>query len=246
MKSLFLSLSLSLVALTTSHAAPALDLKKGDHVCIIGNTLADRMQHDGWLETLIVAKYPQHDLVFRNLAVAGDEVATRHRSENFGSPDDWLTKTKADVILAFFGFNESFKGAAGLDKFKLDLDKFLKNTENERLFRQRSAAHCAFLPIANEKLNDPNQPDPTANNANLQLYTTAMAEVAKANDTTFVDLLSVSQRLYAQAAKEKNALTFNTLHLTEAGNKALAPEIFKLSSSRNCRRQPRKTPRRDQ
>ena len=83
-------------------------IKKGDHICLIGNTLADRMQHDGWLETLIVAKYPKHDLVFRNLAVAGDEVAFRHRSENFGSPDDWLTKTKADVIFAFFGFNESF------------------------------------------------------------------------------------------------------------------------------------------
>ena len=29
-----------------------LELRKGDHICLIGNTLADRMQHDGWLETL--------------------------------------------------------------------------------------------------------------------------------------------------------------------------------------------------
>ena len=32
--------------------ADALELKPGDHICIIGNTLADRMQHDGWLETV--------------------------------------------------------------------------------------------------------------------------------------------------------------------------------------------------
>ena len=206
-------------------AAP-LELKPGDHVCLIGNTLADRMQHDGWLETLLYAKYPKHDLVFRNLAVAGDEVALRHRSENFGSPDDWLTKTKADVILAFFGFNESFKGAAGLDRFKQDLDKFLKNTTAKNYSGKSAPRLVLFSPIANEKLNDPNQPDPAANNANLQLYTAAMAEVAKANGVPFVDLFSLSQRLYAQAAKQGQSLTFNTLHLTEAGDKALAQEIF--------------------
>src|SRR5437763_2600468 len=54
-----------------------------------------------------------------------------------------------------------------------------------------------------------------------------MAEVAKANDVLFVDLFTVSQRLYAEAAKQGQSLTFNTFLLTEAGNQALAPEIFK-------------------
>src|SRR5437762_9187226 len=54
-----------------------------------------------------------------------------------------------------------------------------------------------------------------------------MAEVAKANDVLFVDLFTVSQRLYAEAAKQGHSLTFNTFLLTEAGNGALAPEIFK-------------------
>src|SRR4051812_25523190 len=113
--------------LGASATAETLTLNKGDHVCLIGNALPDRMQHHGWLETLIYAKFPNHDLVFRNLAASGDEVATWHRSENFGSRDEWLTRTKADVILAFYGFNESFKGQSGLEKFKKDLDKFLKD-----------------------------------------------------------------------------------------------------------------------
>ena len=49
-------------------------LNKGEHVSIIGNTLADRMQHHGWLETYLHARYPQHNLVFRNLGFSGDEV----------------------------------------------------------------------------------------------------------------------------------------------------------------------------
>ena len=75
--------------------APTLELEPGDHVAVIGNALADRFQHSGWLETFIHAQYPNHDLVIRNLAVAGDEVAVRHRPENFGSADDWLKKTQA-------------------------------------------------------------------------------------------------------------------------------------------------------
>src|SRR5688500_4948046 len=55
-------------------AAERLTLNKGDHIAIVGNTLAERMQHHGWLETLIHARFPQHELVFRNLGYPGDEI----------------------------------------------------------------------------------------------------------------------------------------------------------------------------
>src|SRR5438874_964019 len=178
--------------------AQHLTLNKGDHIAYIGNALADRMQHHPFLETLIYAKFPRLDLVFRNLAASGDEVATWHRSENFGSRDDWLSKTKADVIFAFYGFNESFKGTGGMDKFKSDLDKFLKDAKTKNYSGRGAARIVLFSPIANEKINDRDLPDPKANNSNLELYTVAMAEVANANDVLFVDLFTVSQRLYGE------------------------------------------------
>src|SRR6266478_5190101 len=174
-----------LVLLGAHVGAQTLTLNKGDHVCLLGSALADRMQHDGWLETLIYARFPNHELVFRNLAASGDEVATWHRSENFGSRDDWLTKTKADVIFAFYGFNESFHGGDGLDKFRSDLAKFLKDAKAANYSGQGAPRIVLFSPIANEKINDPDLPDPASNNANLELYTAAMAEVAKANDILF-------------------------------------------------------------
>src|SRR5207253_10872959 len=123
-------LLLVLVSAAVMHAAAAdrLELRKDDHICIIGNTLADRMQHSGWLESLIYTKFPKHDLVFRNLGFSGDELTVRMRSEDFGSPDEWLKHEQADVIFAMFGFNESFHGQARLDKFRADLDKFIKDT----------------------------------------------------------------------------------------------------------------------
>ena len=216
-------LASAMLTISGVQAAERLELKKGDHIALIGNSLGDRMQHHGWLETLLTAKYPQQDLVFRNLAVAGDEVSTWHRSENFGTRDEWLTRVKADVIFAFYGFNESFKGDAGLAKFKADLGKFIQDAKSKNYSGKGSPRIVLFSPIANEKLNDPNQPDPAANNANLQKYSAAMAEVAKANDVQFVDLFGPSSKLTGK----KQPLTFNSFMLTEAGDKALAPEAFK-------------------
>ena len=219
---LFALLALGIQTLT----AASLVLNNGDHISIIGNALPDRMQHHGWLETLICAGFPQRDLVFRNLSAAGDEVHTWHRSENFGSRDEWLGKTKTDVIFAFFGFNESIQGPAGLEAFKKNLEIFIKSAQAKN-YNGRSAARLVlFSPIANEKLSDPNLPDPAFNNANIEIYAKAMAEVARANQVPFVDLFPISQKLMA-AAKKSQPLTFDTVHLTEAGDKALAPEIFK-------------------
>src|SRR5260370_23028230 len=85
-------------------APPAkLELRTGDHICIIGNTLADRMQHDGWLETYFQSRFPRRQVVFRNLGFSGDELTLRLRSKSFGSPDQWLAVNKADVVFSFFG-----------------------------------------------------------------------------------------------------------------------------------------------
>ena len=205
--------------------APAkLALNPHEHIAIIGNTLADRMQHDGTLEALIHKAYPQNDLVFRNLGFAGDEIETRYRSESFGSPEEWLGRVKADVVLAFFGFNESFNGPAGLGKFRADLDKFIKATKAANYSGKGTPRLVLFSPIAQEKMKDSNQPDPQANNANILLYTAAMAEIARANAVQFVDLFAASQTLYAV---ETLPLTFNSLHLTIEGYQALAPVMFK-------------------
>jgi glucose/arabinose dehydrogenase/azurin len=184
--------------------AASLQLKIDDHIAFIGNALADRMQHDGYFETLIYARYPKLNLTFRNLAVAGDEITWRHRSENFGTPEEWLAKTKATVVFAFFGFNESFKGEAGLPAFKKDLDQFLKQTLATRRV-------VLFSPIANEGAA-------SVNNKNIELYTHAMADVAAANGVLFVDLFQPTVG---------KSLTINGLHLSEASDRLLAPIMFR-------------------
>lgn len=220
---------LALAAAPLAFAAPPtkLELRNGDHVALIGNALPDRMQHSGYFETLVHAKFPEHQLVVRNLAAAGDEVAWRHRSENFGTPDDWLNKVKADVILAFFGFNESFQGPAGLPKFRADLEKWIKETRAKNYSGKAAPTIVLFSPIANEKHQDPNYPDPAVNNANLKLYSTAIQEIAQANDIQFVDLYNPSLQAFNDASRQGGSLTVNGFLLTDAGDRVLAPSLFR-------------------
>jgi azurin/glucose/arabinose dehydrogenase len=218
-------LSLLGASLMPAQQVPALELKPGDHVAIIGGTLADRFQHSGWLETYLYAKYPDCNLVFRNLAVPGDEVVLRHRPTDFGSPDDWLGKVRANVIFAFFGFNESFQGQAGLGKFAEDLNRFLKETKEKNYSSNGPPRIVLFSPIANEKNPDPNFSNPSANNANLRAYTAIMAAVARSNGVPFVDLFAPSARFFAAAERQGRSLTINGLHLNDAGDKMLAQVI---------------------
>jgi putative heme-binding domain-containing protein len=223
--------------LAADEAPPADRLKvhRGDHICIIGNTLADRMQHDGWLETLFQSRFPKHQLVFRDLGFSGDELTLRLRSANFGSPDRWLNFNRADVIFAFFGYNESFDGVEGLDKFKKDLANFITQTLRQKYNGKTAPRLVLFSPIAHEDLHDPNLPDGSANNKRLKLYCAAMAEVARANQVVFVDLFGPTQQLYRKASKP---LTINGIHLTENGNRLLAEVIDNALFSRKVKRDP--------
>jgi hypothetical protein len=222
---LIAALAFTLALPLSTHAEP-LQLKPGDHIAIVGNALGDRLQFSGWLETYIQAKYPDAHLVVRNLSAAGDEVATWQRSKDFGSRDEWLEWTQADVIFAFYGFGESMAGYDGISKFKTDLDHFLKETAKQNYSGKGAPKIVLFSPIAQERMSDPNFPDPSALNTNLQNYAAAMADVAKANNVLFVDLFAPSEKLFSEAQTKGQQATTNGHYLTEAAQKALAPVMF--------------------
>ena len=62
---------------------PPLKLQKGDHVVLVGNTLAERMQYFGHWETILHSRFPKEELVVRNLGWSADELTLRPRSKDF-------------------------------------------------------------------------------------------------------------------------------------------------------------------
>ena len=71
---LHLSISAFALLATATAAEPLIQLKKGDHVAIVGSGLADRQQHQAWFESLIQKAFPEMELTVRNFGFTADEI----------------------------------------------------------------------------------------------------------------------------------------------------------------------------
>lgn len=209
--------------LSTTPLIAQVDLQKGDRIVLIGSNTAERFQYFGYWEALLQSQFKDLNLSVRNQGFNGDEVRFRPRSLDFGSPDEHLTRAKADLIFAFFGFSESFRGEAGLATFTKELDQFLTHTLEQNYSGKGKARVVLISPLAFENSGDPNLPTGEAQNANLALYAAAMENVAKQYKVPFIDLLSLSQKLYAASDE---AYTFNGVHLSDDGYKRFAPHFM--------------------
>lgn len=201
-------------------------LETGDRIALIGNSLAERMQHDGWLETYLQMEYPGDSLVFRNLGYSGDQIHYRPRShEGFGDSKTHLTEVEANVIFAFFGYNESYDNKP--EEFKQLVVDWINYSRNQKYDGVNTPRLVLFSPIAHENLQKDYLPDGSENNGRLAAYTTAMEEAARENDVTFVDLFTATKQFYEENTEP---LTINGIHLNELGNKLVAQYISKTLS----------------
>ena len=220
-------------AAKAADATPVLEFSKDDTIAVIGNTLADRMQHDAWLDAYLHCRFPESNLSVRHMGFSGDEIGgftanpnpnKRMRSAAFGSNDDWLRRVKANEVFAFFGYNESFAGPAGVEAFQKELDALVKHLDGTKFNGGTTPTVVLFTPVAFENHKSPNLPSGDAINANLKLYSKVIRDVGAANKVQVVDLFTPSAAAYAAA---KKPLTINGIHLTGDGYKALAPAIDK-------------------
>jgi putative membrane-bound dehydrogenase-like protein len=196
--------------------------KKDDVVAILGNGLSDRFQHDGWMETLLQSQLLDQNVRFRNMSTSGDRPNKYPRSPGQISMTEYLRKVKPSLVFAFFGYNESFD--AKPDEYKQQLIQFVKTTRAAKPNGVAFPRIVLFSPIAFENTRNPNLPDGKAYNARLSAYTRATEAAAKEAGVAFVDLFQPSLELYRNA---KQPLTLNGVHLSEEGNRQLAPVIAK-------------------
>jgi hypothetical protein len=98
-----------------------LSIEKGARIASLGGPLMERMQAHEWFEGILFARFAAQQPVVRTLAWPGDEITVQPRPEKYADMHAQLAEVKADVVLAGYGFNESFAGAAGVAKFEADL-----------------------------------------------------------------------------------------------------------------------------
>jgi mono/diheme cytochrome c family protein/glucose/arabinose dehydrogenase len=242
--------AIGLVLTAQTHAAE-LSIQPNSRIVLVGNGLGSRMMEYGHFETGLHQRYPTHKLFIRNMCDEGNTPGYRPHSarpspwaypgaENFRtlaqskdrwagtgpqgsyqSPDEWLHQLKPDIIIAFFGFNESFDGPEELPRFKSELEGFVNHSLSQSYNGQSPAQLALVSPIAFQNLSALyNTPDGVSENANLALYTQAMQEVATRHDLHFVDLFSPTLALFKQSDKP---LTRDGALLTDEGYAVISP-----------------------
>ncbi|MFM7055321.1 MAG: PVC-type heme-binding CxxCH protein [Planctomycetota bacterium] len=204
-----------------------LQLSRGDRIVVIGNTLAERSQGFGQFEAMLQQAYPELELVVRHLAWSGDEIGVQPRPDNFADTEQHLLHEQADVVVAMFGFNESFAGEAGLGAFEVRLRDWLQSLRTKS-FNGKTAARVVLVgPPASENVRGVAAAD--LNNANLRRYVLAMQKGAREQQVGYVD---VYDDTVAALESPGSDLTINGVHFGKEGDLLFSEVLFRGLFSR--------------
>lgn len=182
-----------------------LELKNGDRVVFLGNTFFEGALDHGHLECSLALRWPDRKITFRNLGWDGDTVYGHARTggrrrQVFGEAEEGFQRMIAHlrtlnptVIFVAYGWNESFEGEAGVDRFQEGFQRLLKEAaaENRRFvllspppLERGFGTDLAFTRNAARDRND----YVTQRNAVLQRYRNVISQIAKKDGHYFVDL----------------------------------------------------------
>jgi len=235
MKRLLLLLSAVVALAIPATAAAPFELKDGDRVVFLGDTLMEREQHHGWIELMLTTRFPDRRVTFRNLGWSADLPDGESRlglslgqAGNEPPGEAWkliqkqIEETKPTVAFIGYGMAASFAGEAGLEKFKADYNRLLDAIE-------KISPGCRFVllsPIKHEQVPWMSL-DPTKHNEQLKLYVDACRLIAKERSAFFVSLFDRGPMHFSlyEATRESTGnvsrseifQTENGIHLGELG-----------------------------
>jgi lysophospholipase L1-like esterase len=224
------------VSVVAADPPPKLELKDGDRIVWIGNTLVEREQRYGYWETALHAAYPKVNFTLRNLGWSGDTVYGDARA-GFDTPEKGFERLvsltlelKPTVIFVTYGQNESFDGEAGLPRFEKGLNRLLD------ALKPADARVVLFTPVPVYKQEFTTGPAAAdERNATIRRYAEAVRSVAAARGLPCLDLgdaiaSALTDRGVLDGTRRGprpgDELTENGLHFTAAGYRTTAPAFL--------------------
>ncbi|QDT33816.1 GDSL-type esterase/lipase family protein [Thalassoglobus polymorphus] len=198
-------------------SADDFQLKDGDRVIFLGNTLIERAQEYSEWESQLSQAANGKKIIFRNLGWSGDTVWAESRglfdppAAGYKRTQELIQELKPTVIVIGYGTVESFRGAEGVDEFVAQyqqLRKDLLKTNARLIHLSPILMEAASFPKLAEGVNERVE---TANK-NLNLYAEKVREISAESGELFIDFRD------AQRNKAEGTLwTENGLHLSRSG-----------------------------
>ena len=210
-------------ALAQTTARPKFELRDSDRVVFLGDTMMEREQKHGYIETILSSRLNGKKVIFRNLAWSADTVLGESRA-SFDPPEKGFERLKEQLqaikpTVAFLGYGmaESFKGGAGLEKFRKDIYTLMDTIT--AISKPNEVRFVIVTPLFHETLPAP-LPNPSEHNAKLEMYARALREIAAERKTALIDLFSTIGAYHMQA--NVPPFTDNGIHPSQFGYWQLA------------------------
>ncbi|MBT6239728.1 MAG: c-type cytochrome [Verrucomicrobia bacterium] len=213
------------------NASPhAFQFQENDRIAFLGDTLLEREQSWGMLESRLTARHPHHGLVFRNFAWSGDNPGGQSRASfDWSKPRaTWqdliireLEAFQPNVVVIGYGMASSLEGAQVLGPFNEDLNRLLDRIQESSKHKQ-SVRLVLISPVRHEAMGGA-LPDPTAHNRVLKSYTSSIASIARQRAIPFIDLFHDLGDGHADPYKR--AFTDNGIHPNAYGYSRIADQF---------------------
>ncbi|GLU52147.1 GDSL-type esterase/lipase family protein [Dyadobacter frigoris] len=193
----------------------AFDLKDGDRVVFLGNSLFENDFQYGYLELALTTRFPDKNVTFRNLGWSGDDVWGDGRSTFTNPPTAYqhlmqnIAKTQPTVVFLGYGGVEAQEGEAGLAHFKDGLNNLLNKIDS----LGAKTILLSTIPVVSSDTSI----NLSKRNADLELYASAIAKIAADRGKQFIDIYKP-----IMDASKKTTIIENGVHLNETGYYYLA------------------------
>ena len=227
MKQALFSIFLGSSVLFNTHAAPLppFQIKDGDRVAFLGDTLIERMQEFNHLELRLTTAWPKRDIIFRNIGWSGDtprgisraglsllQAGREPADEGWKQLQKQIELVKPTAVFLGYGMASSFEWSP--PKFLEEMQSLI---EVIRKTAGKETRIVILSPLRHEKLGGA-FPNPTKHNFELLAYSETLRTVAKENGAHFVDL-------FAEPKAKRPRLTQNGIHAHDDGYRHIAADI---------------------
>ncbi len=211
---------------TAAHAAPPFELRDGDRVVLLGDTLIEREQQYGYLELALTTRFPERNVSFRNIGWSADTPAGDSRfglsllqagleppDEGWKQSREQLRQLRPTVVVLGYGMASSFAGEAGLPRFADDMTRLMDTIQEQT--GDTPVRFVILSPVPHFRRPSP-LPDPDAHNRVLARYAESLRDLAARRGAAFVSLFDGFR------GRLDEPLSDNGIHLNAAGYRAAA------------------------
>ena len=138
---------------TARAQSPPLELRQGDRIVLVGNTLAERLQHYNNFETLLMTRFPDLDLVVRNLGWSGDTITLQPRPLNFGDAAKHLTRRRRPTSSCVLRPERVVRRRGRAAAVRARTSTRISPTQLQAQLQRQGAPRLALIsPLAHERL----------------------------------------------------------------------------------------------